>query len=195
MLESIRTAPINYTRVADALVEAYRSAGEDEKAVRLLLNWRGELRKEPPADDGRERPEYSVTAAWNNLLGNIAARLGEIELKRKNWVAVETYVREAVAHWNWRDKGRSLDPKHGSMLHEALMRQQKYAEAEPLLLESYKTLSRSVARAPQFKAILLDTLDDLIELYTATNKPDEAKKYRAERAKYPNEAPPPREKK
>jgi hypothetical protein len=28
-------------------------------------------------------------------------------------------------------------------------------------------------------------LDRLIHLYTATNKPDEAKKWRAERAKYP----------
>ena len=37
--------------------------------------------------------------------------------------------------------------------------------------------------------------DRLIELSTATNKPDEAKKWRAERAKYKERAPPPREKK
>ena len=30
-----------------------------------------------------------------------------------------------------------------------------------------------------------EALDRLIELYTAINKPDEAKKWRAERAKYP----------
>jgi len=35
----------------------------------------------------------------------------------------------------------------------------------------------------------------LIELSTATNKLDEAKKWRAERAKYPEVAPMPREKK
>jgi hypothetical protein len=40
-----------------------------------------------------------------------------------------------------------------------------------------------------------EALDRLIELSTATNKPDEAKKWRAERAKYPAEkAPPSREK-
>jgi hypothetical protein len=34
-------------------------------------------------------------------------------------------------------------------------------------------------------------LDRLIELYTATDKPDEVKKWRAERAKYPPEVAPP----
>ena len=39
----------------------------------------------------------------------------------------------------------------------------------------------------------LETLDRLIELYTTTNKPDEVKKWRTERAKYPAElAPMPR---
>ena len=33
---------------------------------------------------------------------------------------------------------------------------------------------------------LPEALDRLIELYTATNKPQELKKWRAERAKYPD---------
>jgi WD40 repeat protein len=37
-------------------------------------------------------------------------------------------------------------------------------------------------------------LDRLIEFSMATNRPDEAQKWRAEREKYPNTAPPPREK-
>ena len=49
---------------------------------------------------------------------------------------------------------------------------------------------------PQAATRSAEALDRLIELYTATNKPDEAMKWRAERAKYPAEkAPPPREKK
>jgi eukaryotic-like serine/threonine-protein kinase len=40
-----------------------------------------------------------------------------------------------------------------------------------------------------------EALDRLIDFYTATNKPDEVKKWRAERAKYPDVAPIPREKK
>ena len=42
---------------------------------------------------------------------------------------------------------------------------------------------------------LPEALDRLIELYTATNKPDEVKKWRAERTKYPKAVPMPREKK
>ena len=47
---------------------------------------------------------------------------------------------------------------------------------------------------PIGKDRLPEALDRLIELYTATNKLDEAKKWRAERAKYDpvEQAPPPR---
>jgi hypothetical protein len=34
-----------------------------------------------------------------------------------------------------------------------------------------------------------EALDRLIELYTATKRPDEAKKWKAERAKYPDAKP------
>jgi hypothetical protein len=40
-----------------------------------------------------------------------------------------------------------------------------------------------------------EALDRLIDLYTATYKPDEAKKWRAEGAKYLNAGSSPREKK
>jgi eukaryotic-like serine/threonine-protein kinase len=40
-----------------------------------------------------------------------------------------------------------------------------------------------------------DALDRLIDLYTATDRLDEVKKWRAERTKYPTLAPPPHEKK
>ncbi len=49
---------------------------------------------------------------------------------------------------------------------------------------------------PQGQVRLPEALDQLIELYIVTNKPDEVTKWRAERAKYPPPvAPMPREKK
>jgi hypothetical protein len=42
--------------------------------------------------------------------------------------------------------------------------------------------ARSRTRIPE-------ALDALVELYTATNKPDEVKKWQAERAKYPEGKP------
>ena len=48
---------------------------------------------------------------------------------------------------------------------------------------------------PQGQVRIPEALDRLVELYTATDQPDEAKKWHAERAKYPNLAPSPKEKK
>jgi hypothetical protein len=52
-------------------------------------------------------------------------------------------------------------------------------------------LRRPAPHAPDTRIAV--ALDRMIELYTATNKPDEVKKWQAERAKYPGAAPPPRE--
>jgi tetratricopeptide (TPR) repeat protein len=85
-----------------------------------------------------------------------------------------------------------------SMLGGALLDQKKYAEAEPLLLKGYegmKTREKTIPKQGGAELRMPETLDRLIELYTAINKPDEAKKWRAERAKYSDIAPPPREKK
>jgi hypothetical protein len=82
------------------------------------------------------------------------------------------------------------------MLGGALLGQKKYADAEPLLLAGYEGMKqREQTIPPQGQVRLPEALDRLIELYTATDKPDEVKKWRAERAKYPEVAPTPREKK
>ena len=47
---------------------------------------------------------------------------------------------------------------------------------------------------PQARVCLPEAADWLTDLYAATDKPDELKKWRAERAKYPFVAPPPRPK-
>jgi hypothetical protein len=44
---------------------------------------------------------------------------------------------------------------------------------------------REKAIPPQGRVRLSEAVDRLIELYIATNKPDEVKKWRAERAKCP----------
>jgi len=72
------------------------------------------------------------------------------------------------------------------LLGGALLGQKNYAEAEPLLLQGYEGLKqREKTISPQDLLRIAEALDRLIELYTATNRPNEAKKWRAERAKYP----------
>jgi hypothetical protein len=85
-----------------------------------------------------------------------------------------------------------------SLLGGALLGQKRYAEAEPLLLKGYegmKTREKTIPTQGGGELRIPEALDRLIELYTAINKPDEAKKWQTERAKYPDIAPPRREKK
>jgi tetratricopeptide (TPR) repeat protein len=74
-----------------------------------------------------------------------------------------------------------------SLLGAALLGQKKYAAAEPLLLKGYEGMKqREKTIPPQAGTRIPEALDRLIELYTALNKPDQAKKWRAQRAKYPS---------
>jgi hypothetical protein len=75
-----------------------------------------------------------------------------------------------------------------SLLGGALLGQQKYAEAEPLLLMGYEGMKVREAMIPRSDGGDLripEAIDRLIELYTAMNKPEEAKRWQTERAKYP----------
>ncbi len=82
------------------------------------------------------------------------------------------------------------------MLGGSLLIQKKYIESEALLLAGYEGMIRREKTIPvQGKVRVPEVLDRLIELYTTINKPEEVKKWRAERSKYPDVAPKPREKK
>jgi hypothetical protein len=73
-----------------------------------------------------------------------------------------------------------------SLLGAALLGQERYADAEPLLLKGYEGLkAREATIPPQAANRIPETLDLLIELYAATDRTDEAQKYRDLRLKYP----------
>jgi hypothetical protein len=91
----------------------------------------------------------------------------------------------------YQNPGHTLDAT--ALVHEAYLR----------LVgdQHFDGLGHFFAAAEAMRRILVDAAspgeaaDRLVELYTATNQSDEAKKWRAERAKYPNVDPPPRAKK
>lgn len=75
-----------------------------------------------------------------------------------------------------------------SLLGGALLGQKKYADAEPLLLKGYegmKAREKAVLKS-EGEVRIPQSIDRLIELYTATQKPDEVKKWQAEWAKHPH---------
>jgi tetratricopeptide (TPR) repeat protein len=158
------------------LLDVYALAGEHRKVIDMSLKQLAEVRKSKPKD----------TSTQADLLG----RLGRAYLAQKKWSDAELYLREWAAFWakvpadNW----TTFDAQ--SMLGASLLGQKKYADAEPLLLKGYEGLKeREKSLGPRDAPRLPEAIDRLIELYTATNKPDEAKKWRAERANYSKSAP------
>jgi tetratricopeptide (TPR) repeat protein len=161
--------------MAENLLDVYALAGEHAKVVALCLKQLAEDRKSLSNDD-------------------LLARLGRAYLAQKNWSEAEPHLRACVAvRAKWQpDAWTMFDAQ--SLLGGSLLGQKKYAE--PLLLKGYegiKQREKSITKGGETR--IPEALDRLIELYTATNKPDEAKKWREERAKYPDVAAPTREKK
>ena len=133
----------------------------------------------------------ATSAAYAAELASLAANL----LQQKKYADAEGVLREclAVREGTQPDDWNTANAR--SLLGGALLGRKKYADAEPLLLDGYEGLKRREATIPPAGRVRLpEAVDRLIELYTATNKPADAKKWRAERAKYPNIAPPPLEK-
>jgi hypothetical protein len=65
------------------------------------------------------------------------------------------------------------------MLGNALLGQKKYAEAEPLLIAGYEGMKqREATIPPEGKPRVTEALERVVQLYEATNKPDEAAKWR-----------------
>ena len=129
----------------------------------------------------------------------LLAQIGMGLLGQKMWADAESLIRVclAIRERTEPDVWSTFNTKSRHV--GALLGQKKYADAEPLLVKGYEGLkAREKSIPPHGGTHLPDAIDRLIELYTATNKPDEVKTYQELRAKYPvpqEVAPPPREKK
>ena len=114
--------------------------------------------------------------------------LGLLLIEKRRFTEAEPLLREllAIREKTKPDAWRTFNTRR--MLGSALLGQKKYADAEPLLLKGYegmKEREKSIPKSGGADKRIPEALDALIELYTATNKPEEVKKWQAERAKYP----------
>jgi WD40 repeat protein/serine/threonine protein kinase/tetratricopeptide (TPR) repeat protein len=185
LLEEAHRAAKKYRElrwVTGELLATYAKAGEKAKVGDVLQEQVTEARTALPPDS----PD----------LAGMLALLGQNLLEQKKWDEAEPIIREALTI---REKSRPdawTTFNSRSQLGGALLGQTKYAEAEPLLLKGYEGMKqREQMIPPEGKPRIPEALDRLIDLYTATDKPDEVKKWRAERAKYPDVLSPPRDKK
>jgi len=129
-------------------------------------------------------------------LAGLLVQIGMALLEQKQWAEAEPLLRECLAIREKAQPDVWATFNTQSMLGGALLGQKKYAEAEPLLLKGYQGMKeREKTIPPQGKDRLTEAADRLVDLDTATNKPDEVKKWRAEQAKPPEAAPMPGEKK
>jgi WD40 repeat protein len=177
LLEEAHRAAKKYPNlrwVTGELFATYAKAGENARVGDLLREQVTEARTALPPDS----PELAA----------VLAQLGLNLLEQKKWAEAEPIIREAltIREKTQSDAWTTFNTK--SLLGGSCLGQKKFTEAEPLLLEGYEGMKqREKMLPPQANTRIPEALDRLIELYTATNKPEEVKKWQAERGKYPSE--------
>ena len=152
-------------------IAAFTAANQLDKAESWRRKWMAFVRQQ----DGAASPAYARELA----------ALGLNLLQQQKWTDAEPILREA---WDIRSKKEANDWRTFntmSMLGGALLGQKHYAGAEPLLVKGYEGMSARASTIPREGATrILEALDRLIELATATNQPGNVKQWQAERAKF-----------
>jgi serine/threonine protein kinase/tetratricopeptide (TPR) repeat protein len=158
--------------IGTQLLDGYGKAGKSAEAAQLVTELLRDARKELPGDSPQ-----------------LASKLAQLALplfQANAFTAAEPLLRECLAIREQHEPDAWTTFSAQSLLGGSLLGQKKYAEAEPFLLKGYAGMKqRESSIPPQGATAIPEALDWLVELYTAINRPDEAKKWRAERAKYP----------
>jgi serine/threonine protein kinase len=171
----------NAGQIISNAIATYERAGRLDKAEGWRRQWLPVIKRRAGADS----PAYA---------GELAG-LGLNLLQQEKWADAEPILREGLALREKTQPDAWTTFQTQSLLGGALLGQKKYADAEPRLLAGYEGMkAREETIPPQAGTRIPEALDRLIGLYTATDKPEEVTKWRAERARHATVAPP-REKK
>ncbi len=154
------------------LANAYQTAGKLDRALPLLRELADLWKRKAGADS----TQYA----------KVLASLSQNLLQQEKWTEAETVLREllTIRETKAPDHWRTFNAQ--SKLGGALLGQKQYAAAEPLLRAGYEGMKLRAKKIPaKSKPWLAEALDRLIALAEATNKPDEARMWKDERAKLP----------
>ena len=171
-IERLEFAHVNAFRIIDYMCDYYEQLEQYEKAE----VWR---RKSLAAAKAKDGPESRLYA--EELL-HVASNL----LMQKKYAAAETILRERVAILQKDQSQGAQAYDTQALLGAALLGQQKYAEAEPLLVQGYQGMKASQKEpgqqhhSPPTNQRLSEVLERLVELYDAWGRKTEADKWRKE---------------
>jgi serine/threonine protein kinase len=150
--------------VRGALAETYDRAGQFPKAEAIYRELLEQARHQLGTEDVRTADQMALLAV--NLL------------RQKKYRAAEPLLRDCLKIREARQPDAWTTYNTRSLLGTALLGQKKYAEAEPLLLRGYEGMkARADKMPPQAHALLIETLERLVQLYEAMNKPAETAKW------------------
>jgi tetratricopeptide (TPR) repeat protein len=162
-----RKYPSQLGWVWSQLLDGYVQAGRHTDAA-LLIN---ELVRQARKDF---KPNTSE-------LGSILASSGSGLLALKRYADAEPLLRECLTIREKLAPDAWTTANAKSMLGGALLGQQKYAEAETLLVAGYKGLKKTEATLPaNARQNLLKSLERLVQLYEALDKKEEAARWKRE---------------
>jgi serine/threonine protein kinase len=159
-------------RIVPNTAKVYESAKQWAKAESWRRQWSAFVKESVGAQSSAYAGELAQLG--DNLLQQLKHAEAEGTLREC------LFIREKIAPDAW-STFNTL-----SSFGAALLGQKKYADAEAPLLKGYEGLKRREHTIPALvnNQRLGDAAQRLVDLYTATNKPDEVKKWQAERAKY-----------
>jgi tetratricopeptide (TPR) repeat protein len=161
------------------LAMGYRTAGQLDRALPILL-------------EAVSLGKAKAGANWKQIYTIELGHLGTVQLESKMWTQAELTLRECLAIQESQQPNSWQILSTRSMLGGALLGQKRFVEAEPLLRAGYEGLARRTDKIPARSRYRVgDALDRLIAFAEATNKPDDAKAWKAERAKWPANSPKP----
>jgi tetratricopeptide (TPR) repeat protein len=151
--------------VGAPLLDAYVMAGKTAEAAGLVQELLAEARETLPQDG----PE----------LAGVLAQVGSSLLMAKAWTEAVPVLRECLAIREKAEADAWTTFNTKSMLGQALAGQEKFSEAEPLLLAGFEGLKGHEATIPpEFKIRLTEALQRLVDFYAATGQAEKADEWR-----------------
>lgn len=166
--QSAKSLPaLHFRWVSAELLDAYVKAGKTAEASELVTELVTEARKQHAAGSAE-------------LAGDLA-QYGLSLLEARGFSHAERLLLECLAIREKKEPDAWTTFNAQSLLGAALLGQEKYADAEPLLLrgcDGMKKLGQQIR--PKYESNLIDAISCLVQLYDATGKSVETEKWRME---------------